>query len=77
MKQPDPFNFMFRYIDDVRSLYNPRFGSFVDHIYPIEFEIKDTTDTTRYASSHGEGQLGTKLYDKRDDFSHCELSIYM
>ena len=26
------------------------FGDFVDRIYPIEFEIKDTTDTARPAS---------------------------
>ena len=31
----------FRYIDDVLSLNNSRFGDFVDHIYPIELEIKD------------------------------------
>jgi hypothetical protein len=36
--------FNFRYIDDVFSLNNSRFGDFVDHIYPIELEI-DTTDT--------------------------------
>jgi hypothetical protein len=39
-----------RYIDDVLSLNNSRFGDFVDRIYPIEFEIKDTTDTDRSAS---------------------------
>ena len=39
------FNFTFRYIDDVLSLNNSRFGDFVDRIYSIEFEIKDTTDT--------------------------------
>jgi hypothetical protein len=39
------FNFMFRYIDDVLSLNNTRFCDFVDRIYPIELEIKDTTDT--------------------------------
>ena len=39
------FNFTFRYIDDVLSLNNSRFGDFVDRIYPIELEIKDTTDT--------------------------------
>jgi hypothetical protein len=39
------FNFTFCYIDDVRSLNNSRFGNFVDRIYPIELEIKDTTDT--------------------------------
>ena len=40
-------NFMFRYIDDVFSLNNSRFGDFVDRIYLIELEIKDTTDTDR------------------------------
>jgi hypothetical protein len=57
------FNFPFRYIDDVLSLNNPRFGDFVDRIYPIELEIKvclirimeqvgekrSTTCTHRYA----------------------------
>ena len=44
------FNFTFRYIDDVLSLNNFRFGDFVDRIYPIELEIKDTTDTDTSAS---------------------------
>jgi hypothetical protein len=44
------FNFTFRYIDDVLSLNNSRFDDFVDRIYPIELEIKDTTDTDRSAS---------------------------
>ena len=44
------FNFTFRYIDDVLSLNNSIFGDFVDRIYPIELEIKDTTDTYRSAS---------------------------
>ena len=39
------FNFTFHYIDDVLSLNNSRFGDFVDSIYPIELEVKDTTDT--------------------------------
>jgi hypothetical protein len=70
------FNFTFRYIDDVLSLYNSRFGDFVDHIYPIELEIKDTTDTDRSASYldlhleiYSEGQIRTEPYDKRDDFN--------
>ena len=70
------FNFTFRYIDDVLSLDNYRFGDFVDRIYPIELEIKDTTDTDRSASYldlhleiDSEGRLRTKLYDKRDDFN--------
>jgi hypothetical protein len=70
------FNFTFRYIDDVLSLTNSRFGDFVDRIYAIELEIKDTTDTDRSASYldihlqiDNEGQLRTKLYENRDDFN--------
>jgi hypothetical protein len=67
---------LLRYIDDVLSLSNSRFGDFVDRIYPIELEIKDTTDKDRSASYFdlhlkvdSEGRLRTKLYDKRDDFN--------
>ena len=70
------FNFTLCYIDDVLSVYNSRFGDFVDCIYPIELEIKDTTDTDRSASYldlhleiHSEGLLKAKLYDKRDVFN--------
>ena len=44
------FNFTFRYIADVLSLNNSRFGDSVHRIYPIELEIKDNTDTDRSAS---------------------------
>jgi hypothetical protein len=44
------FNFTFRYIDDILSLNNSRFCDFVDRIYPIELEIKNTTQTDRSAS---------------------------
>ena len=44
------FNFTFRHIDDVLSLNNSRFGDFIDRIYPIELETKDTTDTDKSAS---------------------------
>ena len=61
------FNFTFRYIIHVLSLNNSRFGDFVDRIYPIELEIKDTTDThmsASYLELHLEidsvGQLKTK-----------------
>jgi hypothetical protein len=54
---------------DVLSLNNS-----VDRIYPIENEIKDTTERDRsgsYLDLHleidNEGRLSTKLYDKRDD----------
>ena len=48
----------------VRS-FNSRFGDFVERIYPIELEIKDTT----------EGRLRTKPYDKRDDFNFPILNF--
>jgi hypothetical protein len=48
---------------------------FVDHIFPVELEIKDTTDIIRAASyldlhleNDNEIRLRMKLYDKRDDF---------
>ena len=66
------FNFTFRYLDDVLSLSNSRFGDFVDRIYPIELEIKDTTDTDRSASYidlhidiDSEGRLRTKFTKKK------------
>ena len=76
------FNFTFRYIDNVLSLNNSRFGDFVDRIYPIEREKKDPTDTDRSASYldlhleiYSEGRLRTKLYDKRDDFNFPIVNV--
>ena len=70
------FNFTLRYTEDVLSLNNFKLGDFVDSIYPIELDIKDTTDTDRSASYlelrleiDSEGRLSTKLYDKRDDLN--------
>jgi hypothetical protein len=60
----------------ILSLNNSRFRDFVDRIYSIELEIKDTTDTDMSASYldihleiDNEGRLRTKLYDKRHDFN--------
>ena len=65
------FDFTFRYIDDVLSLNNSRFGDFVDRIYPIELEIKDITDTDKSASYldlhleiDSDGRLKTKFTTK-------------
>ena len=65
------FNFRFHYIDDVLSLNNSRFGDFVDHIYPIELVIKDTTDpdmSTSYLDLHlqidSDGRLRTHFTTK-------------
>jgi len=76
------FDFRFQYISDVISLNNSRFGDFVDRIYPIELEIKDTIYTARSASYfdlHQEidskARLRTKLYFKRDDFNFSILNF--
>jgi hypothetical protein len=59
-----------RTIDNVLSLNNSRFGDFVKCIYPIELEIKDTTDTDRstsYLDLHlgidSEGRLSVVICD--------------
>jgi hypothetical protein len=39
MKLARSFNFTFRYIDDVLSLNNSRFGDFVDRIYVAELRV--------------------------------------
>jgi hypothetical protein len=43
-------DFTYHCIDDVLSLNNANFGEYVDRIYPIEHEIKDTTATNTSAS---------------------------
>ena len=56
-------------------LNNSKFDDFVDDIYPIELEIKDTTNTARSASFFdlcikidSDVRLRTKRCGKRDDF---------
>ena len=72
------------YIDDVLSLNISRFGDFGDRIYPIELEIKDTTDTEMsapYLDLHfeidSEGRLKTKFFDNRDNFIFPLLTYHL
>ena len=58
------------------SINNPEFGNYLGQMYPVELEIKDTTESNTSASyldlllSIGrDGQLHTSIYDKRDDFN--------
>jgi len=39
-----------KYIDCVLPLNNSKFSDFVDHLFHIELEIKDFSDTARTAS---------------------------
>ena len=70
------FNFTYRYIDDVLSINNPDFETYLGQMYPAELEIKVTTERNTSASYldlllsiESDGQLRTSLYDKRDDFN--------
>ena len=44
------FNFTSRYIGDLLSIYNPDFESYLGQMYPVELEIKDTTENITSAS---------------------------
>jgi hypothetical protein len=79
------FNSTFRYIDDVLSIDNNQFHSYVDSICPNELDIKDTTESSTSASYldillniDADGKLRTQLYDKQDDFQFClcQFPIY-
>ena len=63
-------------MDDVLSINNPEFENYLGQMYPVAFEIKDTTESTTSASyldlllSIGrDGQLHTSIYDNCDDFN--------
>jgi hypothetical protein len=49
-KLSQTFNSRYRYIDDVQSVNNSRFGDYLQCIYPNELEVKFTTDTKKSAS---------------------------
>lgn len=69
------FNLSFRYIDDLISFNNAKINEYLPLIYPPELVIKETTEKITSVSYldlcieiQTEGNLCTKLYDKRDDF---------
>ena len=65
----------YRYIDNVLSLKTTKFAEYLEFIYPREFEIKETTETTASSSYLDcylyidNRKLTTRLYDKQDDFN--------
>ena len=70
------FCFTYKYIEDVLSIINPKFGNYINIIYPVELEIKDTTDVDHHASYldlllkyDNLHRLLVKLYGKRDGFN--------
>jgi hypothetical protein len=72
------FNSTLRYTDDVLSINNEHFHSFVYPIYPSELEIKDTTESSTSASYLGvvlNIDAGGKLYKKRNDFNFAIVNF--
>ena len=43
------FNLTHKYIDDVLSINNPEFETYLGQMYPAELEIKDTAESTTSA----------------------------
>jgi hypothetical protein len=69
-------NSTFRHIDDVFSINNYQFHSYVDSIYPSELEIKYSTESSNSASYlyvflniDAGRKLRTQVNAKRDDFN--------
>ena len=69
------FNLSYRYIDDLISFNKKRFKEFISDIYPKEFTISETTESTSIASyldllfvRDKRNNITTKLYDKHDTF---------
>ena len=75
-KLAQTFNSSFRYIADVLSLNNSRFGDYLQRIYPTELEVKETTDSQKYSSYLDLHLEIEKLYDKRDGFTFPILPFY-
>ncbi|KAK3084250.1 hypothetical protein FSP39_010689 [Pinctada imbricata] len=70
------FNFIYRYIDYVLSINNPKFADNLSRIYPSELEAKGITETNNSASYldiilsyDTDGHMDTSLYDKPDNFN--------
>ena len=72
------FNFTYRNINDVLSINKPECENYLGQMYPVELEIKDTTERESITSASyldlllsigRDGQLPPSIYDKHDDFN--------
>jgi hypothetical protein len=75
-------NLILRYIDDVLSINNNQFHSYIDSIYPNELEIKDTTECSTSTSYldvllklDTNRKISTQLYDKRNYFNFSTVNF--
>ena len=70
------FNSRYRFIENVLSINNPEIDTYLGQMYPVELEIKDTTESNisdsyldLLLSIERDGQLYTFIYDKRNYFN--------
>ena len=67
----EAFNSTSRYLDDLLNIDNKFFDSMLDHIYPSDNQANISDTDSSFLNLHlslSDGFLGTKIYDKRDDF---------
>ena len=71
-----PFNFTFRYIDDIFFMHNQYFENCLGQIYPVEHEIKDTIESNDFPSFldlllsvRRVCQLQTSIHDESEDIN--------
>ena len=74
----ESFNFTSRNIANVLSLNNSKFSNYVERIYPIKLEIKDTTDTVnstsyRNMSKNWQGRLKRKKLATKEMISASQF----
>ena len=71
----DVFNNTYRYLDDILAINNSDFLVFTNEIYPKELilnKANNSGDCCPFLDLHitlSQGNLNTRVYDKRDDFS--------
>ena len=70
------FNLTYSCIDDVLSINNLELENHLGQMYPVELEIKDTTESITFAfyldlllSIRKDGKIHTSIEDKQDDFN--------
>ena len=71
----ETFNYTFRYLDDILVINNDDFNTYAQTIYPSELTLNKANADNKHCPfldldiNISQGQLKTKIYDKRDDFS--------
>lgn len=71
----DAFNGTSRYLDDILTIDNPFFAQMVSSIYPHELTLNKANESDKLVSfldlhlSIVNGNVVSKIYDKRDDFN--------